>query len=205
MCFRPCKPSQWQQSLKIQVFLWLFFAREEALLCGAHQTRVSKGVIKMLRQGGNGSEGYWSVQMAVTVWWGLSKSGRERKNGVRNNKNAHLHTLQNAFLLSWNPGMGGLPGELRVHPSSYQFALSTGSHLRNTPLPQYHAENWPHHTNTGAYTHLKWPVYVGVFEISASVSSSISGSPGTVPGNKRPGLLTARKYETVNITLSGKN
>lgn len=155
----------------------------------------------MLRQGRNESEGYWSVQMAVTVWWGLSKSGRERKNGARNNKDAHLHTLQNAFLLSWNSGMGGLPGELRAHPSSYQFALSTGSHLRNTPLPQYHAENWPHHTNTGAYTHLKWLVCVGVFEISASVSSSISGSPGTVPGNKRPGLLTARKYEDSEYNL----
>lgn len=143
MCFRPCKPSQWKQSLKIQVFLWLFLLVRKLYYVVHTRPEFLKELLRCSARAGMGVRGYWSVQMAVTVWWGLSQSERERKNGARNNKDAHLHTLQNAFLLSCNPGMGGLPGELRAHPSSYQSALSPGSHLlslsttlRTDPLTQ---------------------------------------------------------------------
>lgn len=111
--FRPCEPSRWKESLRIQVFLWLFCS---ALPCVAHHNRISKGFIMTPHQGGSGSEGYWSVQMAVTTWWGSLKVGSKRENRGRNNKEAHhLHNLPNVFLLSSNSGMGGSPAELRAH------------------------------------------------------------------------------------------
>lgn len=181
------------------------FAREEALLCGAHQSRVSKGFI---HQGGNGSEGYWSVQMALTVWWGLSKSGRERKKqGARITKDTHHpHTLQNAFLLSCFPGMGGRRGELGAHPPSYQSAPSTRSHLRKTPLPQYHAVPI---TQILGFTNI-WNGWSTLGRLKVQHLSAATAQqqhkriPGTVPGNKRPGQLTARKYEDSEYNLESR-
>lgn len=59
------------------------------------------------------------------------------KDSGRNNKETHhLHSLQNAFLLSSNPGMGGSPAELRAHLNGVISLLCPQGHTSGTHFQQ---------------------------------------------------------------------